>query len=146
MTANPTSSEDAARTPLAILTALALVLPGLLLGGLAALVYSALMAGWDEGGQWNPTFVGLFEAVWIDLMPHVIRGTVAIAASLSLTFWVFKRVDRTTLTCVALAAFVLVGVFLTAPHWYRLGALTLGFVLGALPIKRYAISGGQAPG
>ena len=36
--------------------ALALVLPGLLLGGLAALVYSALMAGWDEGGQWNPTF------------------------------------------------------------------------------------------
>jgi len=126
--------------------ALALVLPGLLLGGLAALFYSTLMAGWDEGGQWNPTFVGLFEAVWIDLMPHVIRGTVTIAASLSLTFWVFKRVDRTTLTCVALAAFVLVGVFLTAPHWYRLGALTLGFVLGALPIKRYAISGGQAPG
>ena len=78
MTANPTSSEDAARTPLAILMALALVLPGLLLGGLAALFYSALMAGWDEGGQWNPNFVGLFEAVWIDLMPHVIRGTVAI--------------------------------------------------------------------
>ena len=140
----PASQETNRRTPLAIVLAVALVLPGMLLGGAVALAYSALMTDWHEGAQWNSFFATAYEFLLIGLMPEFIRGAVAMYVSLGLTFLTFKRANRAAVTYVVLLVFAIVGVVMTAPPRYRLFALLLGFAAVALPTRVAEATGPRA--
>jgi hypothetical protein len=63
-----------------------------------------------------------------------------------LTFFAFKRANRTAVTYAVFPVFVIFGLFMTAPPRYRLVALLLSFVVGAFPIERNQHEGKQRCG
>ena len=98
-TATPSEHK---RTGLAIALALILVVPGMLPGGLAVIVFmffTRLGMGSDPGSSWIPFVDGVMKVVWVNVLHEAIRGFVAMAAALGITFIAFKQAEQSAVTC-----------------------------------------------
>jgi hypothetical protein len=69
-------------TPLAILITLVLIVPGLLLGAIAAYFYQATMGSLFEGNLINWISGGWFKTLFMSIFPQAIHGGVAGAFAL----------------------------------------------------------------
>jgi hypothetical protein len=138
----PTSSRT---TPLAIVLSLVLVVPGMFVGGLVAWVYlffTKIGMG-DDGGSWIPFLNGIFKILWIVILPEFIRGLVAMAGSLWISFLAFKRANKETVTYSVLTVYLIIAIGLSVFSYFHKGfsyeivsmcGLMVGFVVGSLTI------------
>ena len=130
-------------TGFAIALAVILVVPGMFLGGLVVLVYmffSNLGMPQDPTTSWIPFLGGILKVLWFYVVPEGIRGFVAMAAALWVTFFAFKQANREVVTYSVLAVHIALAVLLLLSNLFTVGfhgdtfgmmGLIAGFVGGA---------------
>lgn len=125
MSVPPINSAPSKTTPLAIALAILLVIPGVFVGGLAVVVYLFFtklgLARAGGGSSWIPFLDGIFHIVWLLLIPEIIRGVVAVAGALLLSFLVFKRSSREIVTYTVVTVYLIVALALVAFDLFQNG-------------------------
>jgi hypothetical protein len=103
-------------TPLAIVSAFVLTIPGLIVGGVAAFLYRSFLLPLFDGNLINWITAGWFETLTMAILPNAIHGAIAGA----LAIWVsFKIISRANYEIVAYSVSAIVVAF-----------AALGFVAG----------------
>jgi len=147
-TATPPIEASASSTVGAVVAGVVFVVPGYILGGVAAWIYMFFTSmGMDRYGglnTWIPFLNGIFTVVWFYLMPEGIRGAVSTGAALFAASWIFKRADMGKVTFTVTGIWVTIGVlllgltfFATGPDIRHFGVV--GTILGML-VGAYAFS------
>src|SRR5262245_21281599 len=77
-------------TWLAIIVAILMTIPGLVLGGIAAWIYKAFMLPYLEGNLLNWITAGWFEKLTVAVFPNVVQGMAAGAFGIYITSKILK--------------------------------------------------------